>query len=147
MTNNFFDIFFAEEMMTFDKAAVVLAMTPSRESETALRQHLTDMGFLCAITEVSGKADDVRKKIFHNIVGAALNLSVVEKEPHFIHALVHASHEACLSINFDTWLNSNYLLKIAIVRKNHWLAIAFYGLVATHSVSNHNKLGLGTTHI
>ena len=145
--NNFSEIFFAKESMTFDKAAIFLAMTPDRETEAELKKHLMNMGFLCAITEVAGKADDVKKKLFHNIVGAALNLNVVEKEPHLIHALVHASHEACLSIDFDNWLNSNYLLKIAIVRKDHWLAVAFYGLVAAHSISNHNKLGLGTIHV
>jgi hut operon positive regulator len=105
------------------------------------------MGYINAITEVSGKADDVRKKIFRNIVGAALNRNVIEKESHCIHALVHASAESCLSISFDNWLNSNYLLKIAIARKDHWMAIALYGLVATHPSSNHYRLGLGTIHI
>lgn len=147
MQNDLMHSFLLPENITFDKAAVLLSMSPDRESEGLLKEHLETLGYSCAITEVAGKADDVRKKLIHNILGAALNLGVIEKLPHHVHALVHASHEACLSINFDTWLNSNYLLKIAVVRKDHWLAIAFYGLVAAHAASNHNRMGLGTTHI
>lgn len=139
--------FLSSDNLTVERAGMLLSMTTSRESESALREYLKSQGFTCGVTEISGKAGEVSEKLFHHVLGAALHLGVIEKSPHNVHALVHATHEACIGINFDMWLNTNYRFKIAIVRKESWLTVVFNGFAATHPISNHHRIGLGAMHI
>lgn len=135
------------ESLNVERAAMLLAMTTTRESENALKDYLAELGFLCGVTEVTGKSSEVSDKLFHNVLGVALNLKVIEKTPQSIHALVHATHEACVGINFDVWLSTNYRLKSVVVTKDHWLAISLCGFAATHQLTNHTRIGLGAMHI
>lgn len=139
--------FLSLQNLTVERAAILLSMTTSRESENTLREYLKERGFTCGVTEIAGKASDVSEKLFHHVLGAALHLGVLEKTPHNVHALVHATHEACIGINFDMWLNTNYRLKVTIVRKDTWLVVVFNGFAATHPISNHHRIGLGAMHI
>ena len=43
--------------------------------------------------------------------------------------------------------SSSLALKIAIVRKEHWIAVAIFGQSALHYMTNHERAGLGVMHI
>lgn len=38
-------------------------------------------------------------------------------------------------------------LKIAVVRDEHWIAVALFGKSALHYMTNHERAGLGVMHI
>lgn len=147
MENMWINDLFNPKTLVPEKAGILLSMTSTRESENALKEELKAQGFRCAVTEIAGKAGEVSEKLFHHVLGAALNLGVIEKNAHDIHALVHATHEACVGINFDMWLNTNYRLKVVVVQRDGWLAVVLNGFAATHPVTNHYRIGLGSMHI
>lgn len=135
------------EDLSLGKVAILLAITGNRATESRSKQFFNALGYHCVVTEVAGMGDELKKKIINATVGASLNLKIIEKIPREIHGLVHASLEACYGIKLDMPLNSSFYLKIAIVRKEGWIAVAIYGDSALHSLTNHSRIGLGLMHL
>ena len=79
--------------------------------------------------------------------GAGLNSGLIQKEPHEVHALLHATEEAKRGAIINVSSEANMAVKIAIVRKEHWIAVALFGESAIHPITEHERCGLGIMHI
>lgn len=132
---------------TIEKAGILLAMTSTRESEEEFKKILNKLGYTCAVTEIAGTNDEVKKKIVNAVLGASFNLKIIEKTQREIHGLIHAALEACLILSLDMPMIENFLLKVAIVRKKDWVCVAIYGQRAIHSLTNQRAVGLGVMHV
>lgn len=130
-------------------AALLLAMTKSLADEQAVKQLLMADGYIIAVTELGGQSskEDFQTRMIKSIVGAVLNNGVIKKEPYEIHAVLHAAMEAKKGIFLDMASSSNIASKIAIVRKDTWVAVAIFGKSALYHMTNHERAGLGVMHI
>ena len=61
--------------------------------------------------------------------------------------LQHATMEAKQGILVNVSTSANIAIKIAIVRKDRWVAVAMFGESAVHHLTNHSRAGLGIMHI
>lgn len=128
--------------------ALKLAMSRTIGEETAIKQQYTEQGIRHVVTEVGGKSSlDFQGKMGRSVLGASLNAGVIEKTPHEIHALVHACEEAKRGLLINSSSEVNLAVKVAIVRKDHWIAIAIFGDSAIHPYSSHERCGLGIMNI
>ena len=128
--------------------ALRLAMTRSMAEEEALKRHYTQAGIRYVVTEVGGNTRrDFQEKVSRAVFGAALNAGLIEKEPHEVHALIHAAEEAKHGAIVNTSSESNLAVKIAIVREPHWLAVAMFGELAIHPITSHQRCGLGVMNV
>ncbi len=130
------------------RAAMLLALTTSREEEETLKQSLEANGhYKCAVTELGARLATFRERLLSAVTGAALNCGVVSKTPQHMHALSHAAHEALAGFLPESAVNGDVAAKIAVVRDSQWVAVALFGEWAEHPVCNHNRSGLGVMHI
>ena len=81
------------------------------------------------------------------MLGASLNAGLVEKGDYEVHALLHATEEAKRCMLFNTASVTSLAVKIAVVRKGHWLAVGLYGDSSIHPTTTHERCGVGTMHI
>ena len=51
--------------------------------------------------------------------------------------------EAAKGAKVNAVLEQNYQLKIAIVCEGHWIAVAMYGKMGFHELSDHHTIGCG----
>ena len=72
---------------------------------------------------------------------------MIEKNAHEVHALLHASEEAKRGILVNIASDVNLAVKIAIIREEHWIAVAIFGESAIHPYSSHERCGLGVMNI
>lgn len=130
------------------RKALLLAMTENDVEEEALKRKLVQQGFRCVATEVGGSTEgDFQLKMTRAVIGAALNSGLVEKEPRSIHALMHASEEAKKGLIVNVASSVNLAMKVAIVRNDKWVAVALFGSSSLHSLSCHERVGLGVMHL
>ncbi len=129
------------------RLAVLIAMSTSREQEAKIKKTLANLDYKFCITEVGGERLEFNRKLYKAVIGATLNNSIIIKNSHEVHALLHATEEAKKGFLFKEVSSLNVAVKIAIVRKNHWLAVGMYGYSAMHSITNHSRVGLGLMHI
>lgn len=128
--------------------AIQLAMTRTIDEETAVKKHFTELGIRHVVTEVGGKSSrDFQEKMSRSVLGAALNSGIIDKTPHEIHALVHACEEAKRGLLINSSSEVNLAVKVAIIRKDHWIAIGIFGESAIHPYSCHERCGLGIMNI
>lgn len=129
--------------------AMVLAMTRGVSDEEKTKHFLEEQGYQRAVTELGGNISyaEFKEKAVRAAIGACLNCGVISKTPNEIHALVHAMEEAKKGIEVNVSSSANVSLKIAFVRKDHWIAVAMFGESAVHHISNHQRAGLGVMHI
>ncbi len=130
-------------------AAMALSLTNSISDENKVKQFLLENEYLCAVTEVGGNTsqETFQEKTTKAVIGAALNNNIVEKEAYQIHAILHATMEAKQGILVNVSTSANIAIKIAIVRKERWVAVAMFGESAVHHLTNHERAGLGVMHI
>ena len=130
-------------------AAVILSLTRTIADEEKVKQYLNEDGYICAVTEVGGNTSQgaFQERVIKAIVGAVLNNNIVTKEPAGIHAVLHAAMEAKKGIISNTATSSNVSAKIAIVRKDPWVAVSIFGESALYHITNHERGGLGIMHI
>lgn len=125
--------------------AMRLAMTRSIYEENAVKSELAksnDSQFV--VTEVGGSSKkDFQEKVTRSILGAALNAGLIQKLPHEVHALFHAAEEAKRGTLVNMSSDVHLALKVAIVRKEHWIAVAMFGDSAIHPITCHERCGLG----
>lgn len=129
------------------RAALLLAATKDPEDEAFLKEELQRIGWRSVATEVGGLAGDIPRKVTRAVVGASLNAGVVEKRPHEMHALMHATLEAMNAFMPTSMLEASIGAKIGIVRNRHWITVAILGDTAFHAVAHHERCGMGVMHI
>lgn len=130
-------------------AAMALALTNAISDENAVKEFLQTKDYLCAVTEVGGNTsqETFQERTTKAVIGAALNNKIVGKEAYQIHAILHATMEAKQGILVNVSTSANIAIKIAIVRKDRWVAVAMFGESAVHHLTNHVRAGLGIMHI
>lgn len=129
------------------KVAITLALSTDNEAEQILKDKYAKEGYLCAVTAAGGEIPLLAKKINNAVIGACLNNAIIEKTPEEIHSLIHATLEAKEGILLAVPSGASFVGKIAIVRKQRWLAVAIYGQSAMHVLTNHERIGLGIMHL
>ncbi len=130
------------------RCALRLAMSVTMAEETTLKELLESLGFRCVVTETGGRSSgDFQEKITRAVLGASLNARLVEKVDHEIHALLHATEEAKRCVLSNTASVTSLAVKIAVVRKGHWISVALYGDSSIHPITTHERCGVGTMHI
>lgn len=119
-------------------AAMMLALTQTIYDEELAKKLVAKKGLKAVVTEVGGKTSfyDFNERINRAVIGACLNSGLIEKKSNDIHAVIHATEEA-----------KRLAMKIAIVRNEHWIAVALFGKSALHYMTNHERAGLGVMHI
>ncbi len=128
--------------------ALMLAATRNMADENKVKKHLLENGFKIVVTEIGGKSDEEFKiKMNKAVIGACLNEKVIEKKDKDLHALLHAAEEAKKGILINTASTTHLALKIAIARKNGWIAVAAFGESSMHLITGHERCGLGVMHI
>lgn len=128
--------------------ALRLAMTRSISEEEALKQQYEKEGIRFVVTEVGGGTRrDFQEKASRAIFGAAMNAHLVEKKPNEIHALLHAAEEAKRGTIVNISSDANLAVKIAIIRRPHWIAVAIFGESAILPITSHERCGLGIMNI
>lgn len=130
-------------------AAMLLALTSSIRDEEVVKQAVASLKHKFVVTEIGGKSvsDTFQEKVNHAVIAASVNSSIIDKVPNEIHAIVHATEEAKRGILINTSSSASLALKIAIVRDEHWIAVAMFGKSALHYMTNHERAGLGVMHI
>ncbi|MGI5966377.1 HutP family protein [Anaerotruncus rubiinfantis] len=128
--------------------ALRLAMTRTLAEEMALKQEYLTGGLSVVVTEAGGSTKkDFQQKTSRAVLGAAMNAGLVKKSSYEIHALLHATEEAKRGAIINTSSEANLAVKIAIVRKSHWIAVAIFGESAIHPMTSHERCGLGVMNI
>ena len=124
--------------------AMRLAMTSTILEENEIKSAYKAAGIPFVVTEVGGNTRrDFQEKTSRAVLGAALNAGLIEKKPAQIHALFHATEEAKRGVIVNTSSEANLAVKVAIVRDEDWIAVAFFGESAIHPVTSHERCGLG----
>lgn len=137
------------EKPSLERAALLLAMTETREKENELKQWMLSQKINCAVTEIGGTVATLQPtgKLTHSVISAAINTGIIRKEAKTIHALVHATAEASRSVFIHTHSNASFALKIALVTDRDWIAVAMFGRSSLHVLSEHYRVGLGYMHL
>lgn len=127
----------------------MLSLTQTMNDEDYVKNYLKVKNYKCAVTEVGGKSSlaDFQERSTKSIIGACLNCDIIQKESSEIHALLHAAEEAKKGVIVNVSSSTHLSLKVAVVRKEHWIAVAMYGNSAVHYTTNHQRSGLGVMHI
>ncbi|WP_319203387.1 HutP family protein [uncultured Ilyobacter sp.] len=143
-----FSTFFSHINDSVGYSALLLAMTRTLEDENKLKEFYKKNNLNFVVTEIGGKSTgDFQDKINRAVIGASLNGGLIKKTSNEIHALLHASEEAKRGILVNTASTTNLIVKIAIVKNNHWIAVAIFGESSIHSSVSHERCGLGVMHI
>ncbi len=128
--------------------AMRLAITRTIAEENEMKSKLQSDLWKVVVTEVGGRSSkDFQEKINRAVMGASLNGGVIEKQSHEIHALLHACEEAKRGVFINVASDTDLALKVAIVRRKHWIAVAIFGNSAIHPMSSHERCGLGVMNI
>lgn len=127
-------------------AAMMLALTQTIYDEELAKKLVAKKGLKAVVTEVGGKTSfyDFNERINRAVIGACLNSGLIEKKSNDIH---HATEEAKRGLLVSVSTGSSLAMKIAIVRNEHWIAVALFGKSALHYMTNHERAGLGVMHI
>ncbi|MDY6302940.1 MAG: HutP family protein [Succiniclasticum sp.] len=130
-------------------AAMLLAMTGTMTDEQYLKSYLTSLGYKVAVTEVSGKyrSSAFQSQMIRSVLGAVLNQEVISKNSYDVHAVLHALVDAKKGLFGESGNSSDLEAKIAIARKDTWIAAAIYGRSAIYHLTNHERASLGIMHI
>ena len=144
---------FAEENynndMTAGRAAMLLALSWNMKMEEEIKKILDNKPNLrYVVTEVGGKAsEEFRGKIIKASMNAAINKNIIGKNAYESHALLHALSEAKAGVTINSSMSVSFAMKVAIVRSDHWIAVAMFGQSAFHPMTNHERGGFGIMHI
>lgn len=139
-----------ERKPSLERAAILLALTQTREEEEKLRTSLSEMfGICCGVTELGGKVVNLQHtgKLTNSVMSTAFNTGIIPKEARKIHALIHATLEASNSVFTHTNSNANMALKIGLTTNFEWLAVAIHGRSSLHPLLEHARVGLGVMHL
>ncbi len=135
--------------MTAGRAAMLLALSWNMKMEEEIKKILDKNATIkYVVTEVGGKAtEEFRNKIIKASISAAINKNVIKKNSNETHALLHALAEAKTGVTINSSMSVSFAMKVAIVRNEHWIAVAMFGQSAFHPLTNHERAGFGIMHI
>ncbi|HWQ41585.1 MAG TPA: HutP family protein [Desulfosporosinus sp.] len=139
-----------ERKPSLERAAILLALTETREEEEELRKSLSELfDIRCAVTGLGGTVANLRNtgKLTNTVMSTAFNTGIIPKEARMIHALIHATSEASNSVFTHTNSNASLALKIGLTTNFKWLAVAIYGRSSLHPLLEHARIGLGVMHL
>jgi hut operon positive regulator len=141
--------FMRESVRSVGTAAMLLALTRTISDEEAAKKMVSGLGYRLVVTEVGGNSglSEFQSKTTRAVIGAAHNSGLLSKSPTNYHALLHAVEEAKRGFLANLSSASSLAVKIAIVRDDKWIAVAFFGESAIHPVTNHERTGLGIMHM
>ena len=141
--------FLANSINNVGGAAMFLALTQTLYDEERMKCLVAQSGFKAVVTEVGGKInfEDFNEKINRAVIGGCLNSGVITKQTNEIHAVIHATEEAKKGILVSVSTSASLAMKIAVVRNEHWIAVALFGKSALHYMTNHERAGQGIMHI
>ncbi len=132
---------------TVGRDALILALS-TREDENLLKEQYKKRGLKFCVTEVGGKSDSTfDSKLTNAVIGAVLNENLFQKTSQNLHALLHATEEAKMGVKINNNSSKHFSLKVAIVIQEGWIAVAMYGESSMHSLTSHERCGLGMMHI
>ncbi|MDP3488349.1 MAG: HutP family protein [Bacillota bacterium] len=135
------------EDIDVERAAMLLAMSRSMAEEDHIKRSLLLVpGLRLAVSEVGGNSDQIQKKVNLTLLGTAIDKGVISRHPGQVHALLHAILEAKRGVMMDVPTDASLALKLAVVVKGEWLAVAIFGQSAMHVLTNHRRAGLGVMH-
>ncbi|KAB2952882.1 nitrogen fixation protein [Heliorestis acidaminivorans] len=135
---------------SIERAALILAMTETRDKEKKLRHHYVERyGFSCVVTEVGGIVTTLQNtgKLVNSVLAAAINGKVIENIPEQINALLHATSNACKCVCMDSTHNASLALKISVISDGRWVAVAIFGKLSQHHMTEHLRVGMGYMHL
>ncbi len=135
------------DSLSIGRAAMLLAMSRTLEEENELKRLVSLSGMKYCVTEVKGVDQDFKNKFTRNLLGSALSNGVINKDSHSMHALLHASLEAKRSLFPDEPIHISSSMKISIVKDEKWICVAIFGVCGMHPLTNHDRVGLGMSHI
>lgn len=138
-----------EPGLLLERAALRLAISETRDEEEGLKKDYQASGIACGATEVGGTVALLhhKGKLASTILATAINTGLIEREARKIHALVHATQEASSSMFIHTNSNASFALKIGLTTDFRWIAVAIFGRVSLHPLSEHCRVGLGYMHL
>ena len=123
------------------RTATHLAMTESLEEEKEMISFFNEHGYRCTATIISGGDLEALRKVTGNVIGACLNAGLIEKNKLHIHPLGHAIEQAILGTRLDSSVSQNCRFKVAIVRRDSFIAVVAYGDLGFHEFSSHKTIG------
>jgi hut operon positive regulator len=140
-------VLFNLEDIEAERAAMLLSISRTPQEEEEIKKKLRKIpGIRFAVTEIGGVSEQIHSKISAKLLGTALNNGVITKDPGEVHALMHAALEAERGVMLDIPKNASLALKVTVVAKDGWLAVAIFGQSAMHVLTNHWRAGLGVMH-
>lgn len=118
------------------RAALILAMTQSREDETAQKQNFGARGIQCAASDFGGDFVSSVMRIIERAVVIAKREGVIGDKFHEEGAVAGAAHDAVIQIT-DKAMGLNIGGKIGVARSGDHVAVALFftvGLVHLNEV-------------
>ena len=118
------------------RAAITLAMTTSREDESAQKQRLTAQGIRSAASDFGGDFVSSVMKIIERAVVIAKREGLIGEKEHEEGAVAGAAHDAVIQIT-DKAMGLNVGGKIGVARADGHVAVAIFftvGLVHLNEV-------------
>ncbi|MCS7234174.1 MAG: HutP family protein [Synergistetes bacterium] len=140
------DIWFFQNI-DVERAAVLLAISRTREEEAFIKELLSNLGLKACVFEIGGINDELRPKLGIQTVTTCLKHGVIRQVKSDVHAVIHAVLEAERGLLMDAPLSSSLLLKVSVVSNGKWLAVCMFGESAFHVLTNHRRIGLGVMHL
>lgn len=131
-----------------ERAAMLLAMTRTLYEENALKEQLSLIpGIRFAVCEAGGLCDQVQRRINAKLLGVSVNHKVIDdRQAGQVHSFFHAVLEAKRGMMLDVPTTASLAMKVAVVVKDEWIAVAIFGQSAMHITTNHFRAGLGVMH-
>lgn len=118
------------------RAAITLAMTTSREDESAKKSHLADNGVKAAASDFGGDFVNSVMKIIERAVVIARREGLIGDKDHEEGAVAGAAHDAVMQV-IDKAMGLNIGGKIGVARAEGHVAVAIFftvGLVHLNEV-------------
>ena len=118
------------------RAAIILAMTSSREEETTQKQRLTAMEIKSAASDFGGDFVGSVMKIIERAVVIAKREGIIGEKSHEEGAVAGAAHDAVIQV-IDKAMGLNIGGKIGVARAEGHVAVAIFftvGLVHLNEV-------------
>ncbi|HHV72795.1 MAG TPA: hypothetical protein GXX38_09345 [Clostridia bacterium] len=129
------------------RAAIMLALSYTREGEKFLKTELKKNDFACATTCFGSRIDKVKRKITEAVLGTAIKNGVIEKTAEEIRALIKAIKKARSGFCFYPLANTGYVFKAGLVSDGKWIAVALFGQSVFFPENDKEQVGLGIMRI
>lgn len=133
--------------ITIGRAAMLLAMSQTRKQEEEIKLLIKSCGMQCCVTEVGGIEADFKTQSVRNILGAAYANKIIEKNSIATHALMHAIVEAGRALFYNMPVITSLKMKYGVVRNDEWICVAAFGDCGMHTLTSHNRSGMGMMHL